>query len=235
MSPRLFYLAIGLAGLVAIMLILRQTGNTLPSIGGERFAYLIYMGIWATLIGSAVLSRPEGIGHSLKQLVIWIGVFLVVMAGYTYRYEMQDIASNISGGLIPGSPISRTSSDGQPQVTLIKDKYGNFSANGSIDGGRIVFLIDTGATEIVLSNRDAERIGIDTDALSFTIPVSTANGMTTTARAKVKRLSIGEITYNRVSVMVARKGDLEGNLLGMSFINRLRSFEIRGDRMILTQ
>lgn len=235
MSPRLLYLALGLAGLVAIMLILQQTGNTLPSLGGDRFAYVLYMGIWAALIGSAVLSRPEGIGHSIKQFTVWIGIFLIVMAGYSYRYEMQDIASTISGGLIPGSPISRTTKDGQPQVTLIKDKYGNFNANGSIDGSRIVFLIDTGATEIVLSHRDAENVGINTDTLSYTIPVSTANGMTTTARARVGSLSIGDITFDRVRVMVARKGDLEGNLLGMSFINRLHSFEIRGDRMILTQ
>ncbi len=235
MSPRLFYIAIGLAGLVAIMLILRQTGNTLPSIGGDRFAYVIYMGIWAALIGSAVLSRPGSIGHSLKQLVIWIAIFLVAMAGYTYRYELQDIAATISGGLIPGSPISKVDRDGRAQITLIRDSSGHFSAKGTIDSTPVTFLIDTGATETVLTNTDARRVGININTLAYTIPVSTANGMTTSARATVTNLKIGEITFPRLNVMVAQKGSLSTNLLGMSFINRLHAFEIRGDRMILTR
>lgn len=235
MSPRLFFIAIALAGLVAIGFILRQTGNTLPSIGGDQFAYVIYMGMWAALVGSAVLSRPEGIGHSLKQLVVWIGIFLVVMAGYSYRYEMQDIASRITGGLVPGSPISVTNADGRTKITLIRDNSRHFSARGSVNNTQIRFLVDTGATDIVLSNRDAARAGIDTNALSYSIPVSTANGQTTSARTTVNNIAIGEIVFDDVTVMIARKGDLHVSLLGMNFINRLRSFEIRGDRMILTQ
>lgn len=235
MSPRILYLAIGLAGLVAIVFIVRQTGNTLPSIGGDRFAYVLYMGIWASLIGAAVLSRPEGIGHSLKQLVVWIGIFLVAMAGYTYRYEMQDIASRLTGGIVPGSPISNIDTQGRTRITLIRGSNGHFSARGSVNDTAVTFLVDTGATDIVLSNRDAARAGIDTDRLSYSIPVSTANGMTTSARTTLNSISIGEIVYDNISVMISRKGDLDGSLLGMNFINRLRSFEIRGDRMILTR
>jgi len=235
MSRRLTIIVIGLAGLVAIIFILRQSAGTLPSIGGDRFAYVIYMGIWAALIGSAVLSRPEGIGHSLKQLVAWIGIFLVVLAGYSYRYELQDIASRVTAGLIPGSPISTLDASGRNQVTLIRTANGQFSARGTVQGSGVIFLVDTGATDIVLSNDDAARAGIDTAQLRYNIPVSTANGMTTSARQSVDRLSIGPIALDNVTVMIARKGDLESSLLGMNFINRLRSFEIRGDRMILTQ
>ena len=170
MSSRLLYIAIGLAGFLAIALLLNNSSGSLPSIGGDQFAYLIYMGIWATLIGSAVISRPEGIGHSLKQLVIWIGIFLVVMAGYSYRYEMQDVASRLTGGLIAGSPISRVDAKGRKQITLIRNANGHFSARGRIAGQTISFLVDTGASNIVLSYPDAKLAGIDVGKLSYTIP-----------------------------------------------------------------
>jgi aspartyl protease family protein len=235
MNQRLIVIALGLAGFIAIIFILRQSAHTLPSIGGDRFAYVLYMGIWATLIGSAILFRRESIGDSLKQLVAWIGIFLIIMAAYTHRYEMQDIASRMSAGLIPGSPISAISEDGRVQITLIRNRSGHFSARGAVGSIPVSFLVDTGATDIVLSNTDATNAGIDTGNLRYNIPVSTANGMTTSARKTIGNISVGPIAYDNVTVMIARKGDLGQSLLGMNFINRLRSFEIRGDRMILTK
>lgn len=235
MSPRLISLAIGLAGLLAIALILRHSSNTLPSLGSDQFAYVIYMGIWAALIGAAVISRPGGLGHSLKQFVIWIGIFLVVMAAYSYRYELQDIASRMSAGLVPPSPISINNVPGQQQITIIRDNNGHFSTRGKVNDAPIRFLIDTGATDVVLTHQDAVRAGIDVDTLHYNIPVSTANGMTTSARTRINLISIGPITIERLRVMVSRKDDLRESLLGMRFINNLQSFEIRGDRMILTR
>lgn len=235
MNGRLFIIAIGLVGLVAIILILRQTQNTLPSIGGDRFASMIYMGIWGTLIGSAVLSARQPLGHTLKQLVAWLAIFLIVMAAYTQRYELQDIASKITGGLVPGSPISSVNVDGRSQITLIRNNSGHFVAHGAVGSTPVTFLIDTGATDIVLANTDASDAGINTSTLHYNIPVSTANGMTTSARATINNISVGPIEYKNITVMIARKNDLRTSLLGMNFINRLRSFEIRGDRMILTK
>ncbi len=235
MNGRLFIIAAGLIGLIAIIFILRQTQNSLPSISGDRFAAVVYMGIWATLIGSAVLTARQPLGHTLKQLVAWLAIFLIVMAAYTHRYELQDIASNITGGLVPGSPISTVDAHGRNKITLIRNNSGHFVARGAIGSASVTFLIDTGATDIVLANTDAANAGIKTGKLHYSIPVSTANGMTTSARATIGNISIGPIKYENITVMVARKNDLQTSLLGMNFINRLRSFEIRGDRMILTE
>jgi aspartyl protease family protein len=235
MSNRLIIIALGLAGLVAIVFILRQTQNSLPSISGDGIAQMIYMSIWGALIGSAVLTSRRPLGHTLKQLVIWLAIFLVVIAGYTLRYELQDLASKVTGGLVPGSPISTIDSNGRSQITLIRNRSGHFVAQGSIDSKSVSFLVDTGATDIVLANDDAANIGIDTGKLRYNIPVSTANGMTSSARTKIDAIAIGPIQYRNITVMVARKDVLESSLLGMNFINRLRSFEIRGDRMILTK
>ena len=103
------------------------------------------------------------------------------------------------------------------------------------DSKSVSFLVDTGATDIVLANDDAAKVGIDTGKLRYNIPVSTANGMTSSARTKIDAIAIVPIQYRNITVMVARKDVLESSLLGMNFINRLRSFEIRGDRMILTK
>ncbi len=235
MNNRLIYLAIGLAGLVAIMFIVRQSAQSLPSIGGDQYAEFIYMGIWASLVGAAVISRPTSIGHTLKQLVSWVGIFLILMAAYAYRYELQDVASRVSGGLFPGSPISVTNANNNRQVTLIRSANGHFSARAQISGINVTFLVDTGASQVVLSNEDAARIGINVDQLAYTTPVTTANGITRTARTRIDKLVIGSISQRDVRAMVAQKGDLQDSLLGMGFINQLRSFEIRGDRMIFTQ
>ena len=235
MNSRLALIALGLAGLVVIIYILRQSADSLPSMGGDRIASVVYMGILAVLIGSAILSSRNRLSHTVKQLVAWAGIFLFLMATYIYRYELQDIASRMSAGLIPGSPISAIDTQGRTQITLIRDNSGHFSAKGAIGSIVVKFLVDTGATDIVLANRDAVNAGIDTKALHYNIPVTTANGMTTSARNTIKNLSIGPIEFQNLTVMIARPGDLQTSLLGMNYINRLHSFEIRGDRMILTR
>jgi len=235
MNNRLTIIALGLAGLVAIIFILRQTQHSLPSISGDGIAQMIYMSIWAALIGSAVLASRRPLGHTLKQLVIWLAIFLVVMAGYTLRYELQDLASRVTGGVVPGSPITSTDNTGRNRITLIKNRSGHFVAQGSINAKPVRFLVDTGATDIVLANDTAASVGIDTTQLTYNIPVSTANGMTSSARTRIDSIAIGPIEYRNITVMVARKNALKSSLLGMNFINRLHSFEIRGDRMILTK
>ena len=235
MNSRLLLIAIGIVGVIAIVFVVRQTAGSIPSLSGDRLASTIYLGIWAALIGSAVLTSRQRLGHTLKQLVIWLAIFLIIMAAYTQRYELQDFASAVTGGLVPGSPISIVKADGSTQITLIRDNSGHFVARGAVDTAPVTFLVDTGATDIVLSNGDASRAGINTDALVYNIPVSTANGMTTSARIKIGSISIGPIEYRNMTVMIARDGDLHNSLLGMRFINQLRSFEIRGDRMILTK
>ncbi len=81
---------------------------------------------------------------------------------------------------------------------------------------------------------DAERAGIDVERLSYTIPVSTANGMTSAARVSIGAIQLGNLERENIGAMVAQKGDLAISLLGMTFLNSLWSFEVRGDRMILT-
>jgi aspartyl protease family protein len=169
-----------------------------------------------------------------RNFAIWIAVFLVLMTGYLYRFELQDVVHRLSGGLLPGSPISTTSDDGRLQTLLIRSDSGHFEADGRANGAPVRFLVDTGASVIVLSNEDADAAGISTGDLSYSIPVTTANGRTTAARIALDEVSIGDITRYKVQAMVAKPGALGQSLLGMSFLSSLSSFEFRGDRLVLS-
>jgi aspartyl protease family protein len=157
----------------------------------------------------------------------------VLVAGYQYRYELQDIANRVTAGLIPGSPLSSTDADGRVTVMLEKRSQGHFNARGSIDGTPIDFLIDTGATTTVLTARDAERAGFDLASLSFTVPVSTANGMAEAAPVRGVDIAIGGIERKGLTILVASDGMLGQSLLGMNFIATLSGFDMRGDRLVL--
>ncbi len=93
--------------------------------------------------------------------------------------------------------------------------------------------MDTGATTSVLTAADASRAGYDPRDLSFTIPVSTANGVANAARVVADEIVIGSISRKRLPLLVAEAGRLDQSLLGMNFIGSLSGFDVRGDRLIL--
>src|SRR5690606_33608509 len=123
----------------------------------------------------------------------WAVIILGLVAGYQYRYELQDAASRITAGLIPGSPISGRNVDGALTVTLAKAASGHFEVNGRVNGERVHFLVDTGASSVVLSQQDAERAGINTASLNYSVPITTANGQASAAVITIATLQIGDI------------------------------------------
>ena len=128
----------------------------------------------------------------------------------------------------------RPASPGGARVETIKgDRNGHFSADGRIDGTRIGFLVDTGASLVALREEDAERVGIHVRRSDFTRPISTANGMSYYAPVRIKSLSIGGIEVRDVEAAVIPRGQLGTNLLGMSFLKRLRGFDIADNRINL--
>ena len=140
----------------------------------------------------------------------------------------------LTGGLVPGSPVSVQTTDGVERIELSKSVDGHFAARMELNGQITSLLVDTGASVIVLTSSDAERIGIDTDGLAYTAIVSTANGRTTAARTTLQSVKIGPISRRNVNAMVAQPGALEQSLLGMNFLSSLTAFEFRGDRLYLT-
>ena len=92
---------------------------------------------------------------------------------------------------------------------------------------------DSGASTVVLRPADAQKLGIDTEKLRYSVPVQTANGTTYAAAVKLKRVAVGGIHFTEIDALVAKPGALRDSLLGMSFLNRLKSYEFSGDMLTL--
>lgn len=225
-------MAIVAGGGLLLLLFTGASGSTM-GMASDDFASLLYMGLFATLVGSGILASGIRFGQATRSIAAWLAIVLVLVAGYQYRYELQDVGSRLTAGLIPGSPISVTSADGRKSAIIEKAPNGHFETRAQVNGAPVRFVVDTGATMTVLSSEDAARAGYDIGTLTFNVPVSTANGTTRAARVMADEIRVGDIARNRQPIFVAGPGLLTGSLLGMSFMSTLAGYNVRGDRMEL--
>ncbi|MEW9808288.1 TIGR02281 family clan AA aspartic protease [Mesorhizobium sp. ZMM04-5] len=230
---RILWIGIAILAIGLVVLLLSDPHGEVLGLSTDRFGNLVYLVALGAVVGSGVLFSGQRFGQTVRTLAIWMLIVLALMTGYEYRYELQDVASRVSGGLIPGSPLSAQDGDGRAIVTLQKGMNGHFDAEVEINGRPIRAVIDTGATSTVLSRADAERVGFDPATLHFNIPVSTANGVTTAARVVADDVAVGGIVRRRLPLLVAEAGRLDQSLLGMNFIGTLSGFDVRGDRLVL--
>ena len=119
------------------------------------------------------------------------------------------------------------------EAAVVRRSDGTFVIDMVADGVRLPFVFDTGASTVVLRAQDAQRIGIDSRHLAFNQEVSTANGRTRAAEANIESLSAGSITLNNMQALVAAPGALNENLLGQTFLERLASYGVEGNRLVL--
>ncbi|HMO29215.1 TIGR02281 family clan AA aspartic protease [Enterovirga sp.] len=122
---------------------------------------------------------------------------------------------------------------GSRTETIAGDRRGHFAVEGRVEGTPVPLMVDTGASLVVLREEDAERIGIHLRRSDFTGRSRTANGTGTYAPVTLRRLSVGGIEIRDVEAAIVPRGRLGVNLLGMSFLRRLRSFDISGNRLTL--
>jgi aspartyl protease family protein len=155
---------------------------------------------------------------------------MIALTGvYAYRFEASDIAARIAGELFPSEPqVGRGG-----EVIINRRLSGEFAIAGRVNGAHVTFLFDTGASAVVLTAADARRAGVDAGGLSFDVPVDTANGAAMAADVRLRRIAIGPIVMRNVPALIARHGALAESLLGMSFLERLKSYTVERDRLIL--
>ena len=207
--------------------------GTGAALDGDSMVRLLYLGIILALVASGLLGSGIGLGKGVRNFAIWAAIAVALMAGYQYRYELQDIASRLTAGLIPGSPISGRDAEGRITVMLDRMGDGHFFVRAQVNGALTPMIVDTGATTTVLTSEDARRAGFDPSALSYTLPVMTANGMARAARVKADAFSVGEIDRSGLELLVAEPGRLGQSLLGMNFLSSLSGYDVRGDRLTL--
>jgi aspartyl protease family protein len=124
---------------------------------------------------------------------------------------------------------------GYRTVTVESGRGGHFEVEGAVDGRRLDFLVDTGATVVALCERDANRLGIFPRPSEYTGRTSTANGVIAVAPVRLSSLEVNGIRVYDVAAVVIPDKSLSGNLLGMSFLSRLRRFEMANGRLVMEQ
>lgn len=188
---------------------------------GDQFPRVAYLVLLLIAVGGFLLVElRERPGKTLRLAAAWALIFLgaIALAGL-----WPDIRNAIS-------PRERILEGGLIEVPIGND--GHYRLTAQVNGTPVRFVIDTGASSIALGPRDAERVGIDPNALAYIGEARTANGVVETAVVRLDTVTIGDIRDEAVPAVVLRS-ELDQSLMGMSYLSRFARVSITGNRLIL--
>ena len=186
----------------------------------EDFPRLIYLVLLCSVIaGYFLLENRNRLGKTAQQAAIWGLIFLGAIA-------IAGMWGDIRRSAYPTEAVVRGD---RLEVPVAPD--GHFYLTAEINGTDVLFVVDTGATDVVLSREDAERIGLDPDNLDYFGSATTANGIVRTASVRLDRFSIGNQTETGL-LAVVNGGELDTSLLGMSYLGRFE-MTLTPDRLVL--
>ena len=192
---------------------------------GDQIAQLIYLGLLTTvLVGYLVVARRQGIGQMLRHAILWA----LIIVGVTAAWGLwQDIEAARAG---------KVTVTGSGAVSVQAARDGHFHLTLAINDVPVRMVVDTGASQLVLSRADAARVGLDPDALPYLSQGRTANGTVGLARVVlsdvVLRAGDMEIRDSDVPALV-NEGQLDVSLLGMGYLRRFARISIADDRLVL--
>jgi aspartyl protease family protein len=230
------WIALILAVTLGVALLYRSGDSTIAGLEpAEYVGIALAIGLCSVYLLS-IFGSYRGRGRqALRDILAWACLAIALVIGYSYRDEFTQVYYRLAGELAPpGTALTaETGTNGERAVRIRRRSDGHFAASTSVNGARIAMLIDTGASTVVLKQADAKAAGIDMRGLSYTIPVSTANGQTFAARVRLRSVVIGSIQIDNIEALVAKPGALRESLLGMTFLSRLRSYEFSGEFLTL--
>jgi aspartyl protease family protein len=192
----------------------------------QDYASLLYLGLLLLLLGGSYLVASRGrMGQVLTQAAIWALIFLGTLAAY-------GLWPQIRTAILPSQQALLT-----PQgkaVSVPRARNGHYYLTLEINDVPVVFTVDTGATDLVLSRADAVAVGVDPDNLAYLGLAGTANGTVRTARVTLNRVALEDMMDRDVPAVVT-DGDLDGSLLGMSYLHNFSRLEIADGELVLTR
>ncbi len=185
---------------------------------------LVYLVVLLGLVGFWFFATGAGgVLRGLQQAAAWLLIFLLVIAGYGIWQEAR-----------PTLPTHQVRVEDTGQIVANRARDGHYHLTLDVNGVPTDFLVDTGATDIVLTRADAAKAGLDVDALRFTGRANTANGQVRTAPVRLEQLSLGPVTDHDVYAVV-NDGEMRQSLLGMGYLQKWGRIEITGGELILTR
>lgn len=182
--------------------------------------YLVLL-LCAIVFWFAVANR-DTLNKLAQQALIWALIFVAAIAVVGLWDDIRNVVT----------PHQTTNANGQIELPRARD--GHYYVTAKVNNAEIRFVVDTGATGIVLTKEDAALAGIDIENLAFIGQASTANGMVSTAPIRIDEFAIGPIRDTRLRAWV-NKGEMEMSLLGMSYLQRYSKIEITGGALILSR
>lgn len=181
------------------------------------------------IVGTAAFRLRHGRWtEHLRHAAAWLAIIAVLALGYAYRDELRGVLRKVQGAFGPGVPMATAAHE----LVVNQDDEGGYIVIGHVNGQRVRFLVDTGSSDTVLAPADAQRLGMDVKALTYSRTAETANGLGYGAPFTADSLSVGPIRLDNVP-MVINQTPMSASLLGMTFLSRLDAFEFRGRKLYL--
>jgi aspartyl protease family protein len=226
---RLLWILLAILTIVLAVLVVAQNQAALAELKRWDAAGLEIKILALVLAGMAALILVQHrFTRVLESALIWIVIALLFALGYTYRFELRDVGERVLAEFVPGRAASRGRI-----VEIARSRGGTFAVAAQVNGARVEMVVDTGASAVVLTQEAAKAAGLPLEVLNYSVPVDTANGRTRAAPVTLDRVSVGGITERAVPALIAQSGQLRVSLLGLSFLDRLERWEVRGDRLSL--
>ena len=184
----------------------------------------------------ADVSAGSGVvGQTLRYAALLLGVGLLISWGFSRVPDLPKLPlqAGANSRAVQQPPASiPPASQGSYEMSVPAGANGHFMLAATANGTQVDFLVDTGASSIILNLEDAERLGINVHVLDFSATIRTANGEIRGAPVVLRELRVGQFRTEQVPALVI-SAPLDISLLGMSFLSRFKSFEMQGDRLIL--
>ena len=226
---RLFPWILLALALALVVLLARHNEGLTGALSTGDMASLVYkVGLLVLISGAVLTIFRQNFTQALTQALFWVVIAFVLVLGYTYRFELRDLGDRVRAELVPGRAAGRGRT-----VELARANTGDFRVGTEVNGVRVAMVLDTGASSVVLTHDAAKAAGLPTEFIKYSVNVETANGHTLAAPVTLDRIAIGGIVEREVAALIAQPGQLKTSLLGMSFLNRLQSWEVRGGRVMM--
>ncbi len=226
----LWLIILGLA-LAVVVLISHHDEGMVGPIPTSDFASLVYFSALLFVIGGSLYVMFYGRFHEmLKSIGIWLGIVALLVVAYNYRSDVVKVVDRVFSVVTPDQDITASINS---SIRVQRSETGDFNVRVHVNNAPILMLIDTGASSVVLTIEAARAAGLPVDLLKYDVTIETAKGRSFAAAVVLEELKIGNIVERRVPALIVRQGDLRVSLLGMSFLQRLDSFELRGMQMVL--
>ena len=173
-----------------------------------QLGHLAYLALLGAVVVYALVQHRQGLNRTLQQAALWGLIFLGAIAAYGMWGDIRQIVT----------PQQAVFTD-EGRVVVPRSRDGHYHLMLEVNGTPVEFVVDTGATGVVLSQRDADRVGLDAANLVYLGRAMTANGEVRTAPVRLDSMALGGIVDRNIPAWV-NEGVLDTSLLGMTYLQR---------------